>query len=147
MTSSELGLSDRFEVAMRGRLGRSGIFVRVADNAYYLDESRLREFMQRPQVSQYHGMASQERKEIADFDGYALFEAMNAKRISEGLSWPQVADEIWKLSSDLNNRRHDHPDQSFNDYWHVRERKHVMSAYSFLSQVVRPFSREFSERR
>ena len=109
MTPSELGLSDRFEVAMHGRLGRSGIFVQVADNAYYLDESRLREFMQRPQVTQYHGVASQERKEIVDFDGYALFEAMNAKRISKGLSWRQVADEIWNLSSDLNNRRHDHP--------------------------------------
>ncbi len=109
MTIEELGLSPRFEVAMRGRLGRSRIFVQVADNGYYLDETRLGQLVRRSEVSLSHGAASQERKEIFDFDSFALFKAMDTKRIREGLTWPLVADEIWKLSSDLNDRRHDHP--------------------------------------
>jgi hypothetical protein len=87
--------------------------VQIGDNGrYYLDESRLRELLvsRRPRASTFQGGGSRnEGGKISDFDGFALFEAMNAKRISEGLSWPQVADEIWKLSSDLNDRRHDHP--------------------------------------
>jgi hypothetical protein len=49
------------------------------------------------------------RLEIREFDGPALFNALEAKRTSQGLSWPQVADEIWNLSYVLNDRRHDHP--------------------------------------
>lgn len=40
MTAQELGLPPRFEEAMRGRLGVSGIFVEVGGK-YYLDEGRL----------------------------------------------------------------------------------------------------------
>jgi len=112
LTTKQLDLSDRFEAVMRGRLGRSGIFVQLADNRYYLDESRLQELLVRqPQVSmdQRGEKTQKESKEIVDFDSIALFEAMNAKRISERLSWREVTDEIWKLSSDLNDRRHDHP--------------------------------------
>jgi hypothetical protein len=46
---------------------------------------------------------------MLEFDGMALFEAMDAHRVSRGLSWPQVADELWELSAVLNSRRHDHP--------------------------------------
>jgi hypothetical protein len=109
ITTQELGLSFRFEVAMRGRLGRSGIFVQVAEKGYYLDESRLQVLVRRPRASLYSGAASRKKKPIVDFDCVALFKAMDTKRISQGLSWPQVADEIWKMSSDLNDRRHDHP--------------------------------------
>src|ERR1700691_3948129 len=38
-----------------------------------------------------------------------LYEALEAQRVARGLSWQQVADEIWGLSKDLNDRRHDHP--------------------------------------
>lgn len=109
-TTHALGLSSKFEVAMGRRLGRLGIFVKVEDHKYYLDASRLQELVRRPEARPEYGAASNwEERSILDFDGHALFEAMNARRISEGLSWPQVADEIWKLSSGLNNRRHDHP--------------------------------------
>lgn len=44
-----------------------------------------------------------------DFDGFALFAAMDAQRTARGLSWRQVADEIWQQSALLNARRNDHP--------------------------------------
>lgn len=40
LSAQELGLPPYFELAMRRRLGRLGIFVEV-DGKYYLDESRL----------------------------------------------------------------------------------------------------------
>jgi hypothetical protein len=44
------------------------------------------------------------------FDAVALFEAMDRQRVERGLSWRQVADEIWALSPVLNQRRPtDHP--------------------------------------
>jgi hypothetical protein len=46
---------------------------------------------------------------IFDFDGLALFQALDAQRTARGLSWRQVADEIWALSAELNDRRRDHP--------------------------------------
>ncbi|MEM3608743.1 MAG: hypothetical protein QXM65_07925 [Candidatus Bathyarchaeia archaeon] len=42
MSAEELGLPPVFEEAMRGRLGRSGIFVEV-DGKYYLSEERLKQ--------------------------------------------------------------------------------------------------------
>jgi hypothetical protein len=42
MTVEELGLPPRFETAMKGRLGRSGIFVEV-NGRYYLSEERLKQ--------------------------------------------------------------------------------------------------------
>ena len=47
--------------------------------------------------------------EILEFDASALFAALDAQRLSRGLTWPQVAAQIWELSSVLNNRRRDHP--------------------------------------
>lgn len=48
--------------------------------------------------------------EPREFDAEALFAAMDEKRLAEGLSWPQVAREIWGLSPALNSQRpHDHP--------------------------------------
>lgn len=44
-----------------------------------------------------------------DFDAVALYEAMDAQRIDRGLSWRQVADQIWDQSDVLNRRRRDHP--------------------------------------
>ena len=47
---------------------------------------------------------------IAEFDASALFAAMDAQRVYRGLSWPQVAKEIWELSAVLARSRHqDHP--------------------------------------
>jgi len=46
---------------------------------------------------------------IRRFDAAALYSALDSRRQELGLSWRQVADQIWQLSSELNDRRHDHP--------------------------------------
>jgi hypothetical protein len=46
---------------------------------------------------------------VNDFDAVALFEAMDAQRLARGLSWREVANQIWDLSGGLNERRRDHP--------------------------------------
>jgi len=46
ITAEEMGLHERFEEAMKNRLGQTGIFVEVGGK-YYLNEQRLREFEQR----------------------------------------------------------------------------------------------------
>jgi len=46
---------------------------------------------------------------VRDFDVMALYEAMEAKRCERGLSWRQVAHEIWDQSAMLNRQRQDHP--------------------------------------
>jgi hypothetical protein len=46
---------------------------------------------------------------IHRFDDAALYSALDARRAELGLSWRQVADEIWRLSYELNDRRNDHP--------------------------------------
>jgi hypothetical protein len=46
---------------------------------------------------------------IRPFDAGALYAALDAQRTEIGLSWKGVADQIWALSSDLNDQRHDHP--------------------------------------
>jgi hypothetical protein len=46
---------------------------------------------------------------MPDFNAVALFEALNGQRTSRGLSWAQLADELWEQSAVLNARRHDHP--------------------------------------
>jgi hypothetical protein len=43
------------------------------------------------------------------FDAMALFEAIDAQRIQRGLSWREVADQIWDQSAALNRQRQDHP--------------------------------------
>jgi hypothetical protein len=43
------------------------------------------------------------------FDTSALYLALDAKRTDLGLSWTGVAERIWEMSSDLNDRRQDHP--------------------------------------
>jgi hypothetical protein len=43
------------------------------------------------------------------FDVAALYAALDARRAELGLSWRQVADQLWELSVDLNNQRNDHP--------------------------------------
>jgi hypothetical protein len=42
MTAEELGLPPRFQEAMKVRLGRLGVFVKVNDR-YYLSEERLKQ--------------------------------------------------------------------------------------------------------
>jgi hypothetical protein len=44
-----------------------------------------------------------------DFDGVALYRAMDVERVQRGLSWRQVAGQIWEQSAELNRRRADHP--------------------------------------
>ena len=34
---------------------------------------------------------------------------MDAQRLERGLSWRQVADQVWEQSAELNRRRNDHP--------------------------------------
>ena len=46
---------------------------------------------------------------IRPFDTRALYLALDAQRAERGLSWTGVADQLWQLSSDLNDRRQDHP--------------------------------------
>ena len=43
------------------------------------------------------------------FDGSALYRALDARRHEQGLSWRQVADQLWCQSFQLNEQRHDHP--------------------------------------
>ena len=49
------------------------------------------------------------RDSTAEFDGLALFTALDTQRQQRGLSWPKVAQHIWELSAGLNARRGDHP--------------------------------------
>jgi len=42
------------------------------------------------------------------FDAPALFAALDSRPAELSLSWKQVADQIWSLSSELNARRHEH---------------------------------------
>jgi hypothetical protein len=46
---------------------------------------------------------------IRRFDVGALYAALDAQRAQLGLSWNQVAQQLWSLSSALNERRRDHP--------------------------------------
>ena len=39
----------------------------------------------------------------------ALYEAMNARRLELGLTWTDLAREVWQMSDVLSSRRHDHP--------------------------------------
>jgi hypothetical protein len=47
--------------------------------------------------------------DLAPFDVAALYAALDEKRTSLGLSWTGVAGQLWELSSELNDRRSDHP--------------------------------------
>jgi transcriptional regulator with XRE-family HTH domain len=44
-----------------------------------------------------------------DFDARAMYAAMDAQRVQRGLSWAQVARDLWNQSIALNERRQDHP--------------------------------------
>src|ERR1700735_3166604 len=46
---------------------------------------------------------------VRPFDAGALHLALDARRTARGLSWKGLADQIWAMSSDLNDRRRDHP--------------------------------------
>jgi hypothetical protein len=47
---------------------------------------------------------------IVDFDISGLFKALDSRREYRGLSWAQVAKEMWNMHADLNRiRPHDHP--------------------------------------
>jgi hypothetical protein len=47
---------------------------------------------------------------IVEFDAVALYEALDAARLTRGLSWRGVADSVWELSAELNAQRPtDHP--------------------------------------
>jgi len=48
-------------------------------------------------------------RQLLEFDVQALFDAMNVQRAARGLTWRGVADELWRQSADLNDRRKDHP--------------------------------------
>jgi hypothetical protein len=46
---------------------------------------------------------------IRSFDASALYQALDARRTERGLSWRGVADQLWQLSSELNEQHQDHP--------------------------------------
>jgi hypothetical protein len=46
---------------------------------------------------------------LRPFDVSALYAALDDQRTDLGLSWQQVADQLWELSAELNDRRRDHP--------------------------------------
>jgi hypothetical protein len=46
---------------------------------------------------------------LRSFDARALYSALDTQRAELGLSWSQVASQLWNLSADLNDRRRDHP--------------------------------------
>ena len=46
---------------------------------------------------------------LLEFDAAALFCALDEKRLDEGLSWKNATWAIWQTSSELNERRGDHP--------------------------------------
>jgi hypothetical protein len=46
---------------------------------------------------------------LPEFDLQAFFEAMDARRRAQRLSWPALAIAIWEQSRVLNDRRNDHP--------------------------------------
>lgn len=46
---------------------------------------------------------------MREFDAGLLYEALEAQRTERGLTWRGVADELWDLSSALNEVRDDHP--------------------------------------
>ncbi len=46
---------------------------------------------------------------VHPFDTAALYAALEQRRLELGLSWTGVANQLWQLSSELNDRRDDHP--------------------------------------
>jgi hypothetical protein len=44
-----------------------------------------------------------------EFDLGAFFDAVDARRLDEQLTWPALATAIWKQSRALNEKRNDHP--------------------------------------
>jgi len=60
-------------------------------------------------VSLPAAVCSENSNVIRSFDAGALYLALDDKRTELGLSWKKVAEQLWDLSIDLNNRRKDHP--------------------------------------
>ena len=55
-------------------------------------------------------MKKRVKNSIVDFDIPALFQALDSQRIARGLSWTQVAKEMWLMAAELNRSRlNDHP--------------------------------------
>ena len=46
---------------------------------------------------------------LQPFDIGALYSALDERRTELGISWQTVANQLWELSSGLNDRRKDHP--------------------------------------
>jgi hypothetical protein len=64
MTAQDLGLHERFEQAMKRRLGQTGIFVDVGGR-YYLNEDALRQFELRSQSGEFRRMGGARRNWFA----------------------------------------------------------------------------------
>ena len=63
-----------------------------------------------------------------EFNAVGMYEAMDTQRTERGLSWRQVAAEIWDQSSVLNERRGGHPNRRSHFDWHRQTRRHDMPA-------------------
>jgi hypothetical protein len=46
---------------------------------------------------------------VGDFEVRVLLAALDRQRLERALSWPELAEAIWAQSSELKDRRHDHP--------------------------------------
>ena len=55
------------------------------------------------------GWTRQNQASVNDFDIAAMYAAMDALRTERGLSWTQVARQLWEQSAALNEQRRDHP--------------------------------------
>ena len=80
-----------------------------------MGEHRRRPFQRDEDVQNRLDTASNDRDEavaevvIRRFDGLALYLALDARRVELSLSWRQLADQLWRLSIELNDQRRDHP--------------------------------------
>ncbi len=54
-------------------------------------------------------MTDDDKQAWRPFDAGALYAALDEERTRLAISWPAVAEQLWALSSALNDRRRDHP--------------------------------------
>jgi hypothetical protein len=53
-------------------------------------------------------MCCDSKSRMSEFSALGLYAAMDAQRVERGLTWRQVADELWEQSNTLNATRNDH---------------------------------------
>ena len=74
---------------------------------------------------------------IRSFDTQALYLALDARRTELGLSWTGVANQLWEMSSDLNDRRQGPPLQPIDADQHGEEAEDELPARPVHGPVAR----------